>query len=836
MLNTSGCIFIDRVRNYNLLSHYPTYNIEVSNPCVTGDTLILTKNGYKRIDSIVNTEQDVWNGYQFSKVVPKITGYNQKMLRIHVSNGMSIDCTRYHKFVLSNGNRVKAEDLIIGDKLKKWEYPVIEGNLKLSNAYTKGFYSGDGTTGKNEIALYGEKMKLLDRLAHKGFNTCGGRILCRLQDDDYDKTFVPTSEYTVASRLEWLSGIVDSDGNRNSDEGSIAISSIDKMFLEKIQLMLSTMGVSSHITLMREGGYKLLPKNNDTNDYGEYLCKDCYRLTISGFYVKFLIDMGFTTHRVDLSNIHPNRNAARFIFITKVEEIPDSPIVYCFNEPVNHTGIFNGIMTAQCAEYFGNEYNSCNLESINLYNCIKNKFTDKAEVDYEKLENLARLGIRMLDDCLDYGKSMQPLEENKKCIDKWRSVGLGVFGLADAFIALKIKYGSKESLAVASDIFNLLNMVVLDESANLAKERGTFKEYNWEYTKESPIIQALKLTPEGTKIYNKIKKYGLRNGSLISLAPTGSLSLMAGKLSGGIEPLFKVGYDRTTHAGEDKGVVFRVFARSVEDLLKLHDMPDTLTNEQVKEKFPWIVESQDIEPKYRIAMQSVIQEYVDNAISSTINLPESATVEDIFNIYTTAWKQGLKGVTVFRDNCKRGNLLGVKKKENKPKKEFDYIVPVKRRGVEEIASITKLQKTACVPKFYTHVSKTDDGHVFEIFANASSGCASNQGTITRLVSMALRSGIKVEEILKELRANKCPACTALKNKGHKDIADSCGSVIANAIESAYNSDLKANIEKKHEVTDAGEKKYAKCPECGKYTVIPEAHCWTCTECGASGCS
>ena len=503
---------------------------------------------------------------------------------------------------------------------------------------------------------------------------------------------------------------------------------------------------------------------------------------------------------------------------------------------LSHYPTYNIEVSNPCAEYFGNEYNSCNLESINLYNCIKNKFTDKAEVDYEKLENLARLGIRMLDDCLDYGKSMQPLEENKKCIDKWRSVGLGVFGLADAFIALKIKYGSKESLAVASDIFNLLNMVVLDESANLAKERGTFKEYNWEYTKESPIIQALKLTPEGTKIYNKIKKYGLRNGSLISLAPTGSLSLMAGKLSGGIEPLFKVGYDRTTHAGEDKGVVFRVFARSVEDLLKLHDMPDTLTNEQVKEKFPWIVESQDIEPKYRIAMQSVIQEYVDNAISSTINLPESATVEDIFNIYTTAWKQGLKGVTVFRDNCKRGNLLGVKKKENKPKKEFDYIVPVKRRGVEEIASITKLQKTACVPKFYTHVSKTDDGHVFEIFANASSGCASNQGTITRLVSMALRSGIKVEEILKELRANKCPACTALKNKGHKDIADSCGSVIANAIESAYNSDLKANIEKKHEVTDAGEKKYAKCPECGKYTVIPEAHCWTCTECGASGCS
>ena len=212
-----------------------------------------------------------------------------------------------------------------------------------------------------------------------------------------------------------------------------------------------------------------------------------------------------------------------------------------------------------CAEFFGNAYNSCNLESINLYNCIKNKFEDNAEVDFDKLERLTRLGVRMLNDCLDYGRGMQPLDGNKKCIDKWRSIGLGVFGVADALVAMKIKYGSDEALDFIAGVFDCINIVALDESCNVAKSTKPFGMYDWAKTKESPLIKALLLTNDGKIVYNKIRKYGLANGTLLSIAPNGSISLMAGKLSGGIEPLFKVGYDRTTHAGEDKGVVFHIF-------------------------------------------------------------------------------------------------------------------------------------------------------------------------------------------------------------------------------------------------------------------------------------
>lgn len=492
-----------------------------------------------------------------------------------------------------------------------------------------------------------------------------------------------------------------------------------------------------------------------------------------------------------------------------------------------------------CAEFFGNGYNSCNLESINLYNCIKNKFEDNAEIDFDKLEKLTRLGVRMLNDCLDYGRDMQPLDGNKKCIDKWRSIGLGVFGVADALIAMKIKYGSKEAFSFISDVFNHINIVALDESCNIAKETKPFSMYDWDKTKESPIIQALLLSKEGKKVYNKIKKYGLANGTLLSIAPNGSISLMAGKLSGGIEPLFKIGYDRTTHSGEDKGVVFRVFARSVEDLLAYKGLPMTFTNDEIKKMFPWIVESQDITPIDRISMQAIAQEYVDNAISSTINLPPETGWEEIYEIYLNAWKQKLKGVTVFVDGCKRGNLLGVTQNSDDKKQEFDYIEPVNRRGVKEIASVTSRSKTACVPKFYTHVSKTDDGHVFEVFTNTSAGCTSNQNTITRLVSLALRSGIKVDEIIKELRANKCPACQALKRRGEKDIADSCGAVVANAIESAYKKEAVMKTEKTVDkpvqvVYNNNEKRM--CPECGTGVIRPEAHCWICDNCGASGCN
>lgn len=486
-----------------------------------------------------------------------------------------------------------------------------------------------------------------------------------------------------------------------------------------------------------------------------------------------------------------------------------------------------------CAEYFGNDGNSCLLQSINLYNIVCNKFTDDVYIDYNKLERLVRLSIRMMNQTQDYGYDMLPLDKNRKNVDDWRSIGLGVFGLADMLVAMKIKYGSKEALEVISDIFNKINLWALDESCNEAQKYGTYGKYNWESQKKSPLIQALLLSDEGKQIYDKIEKYGLRNSSLLSCAPTGTISLFMGRFSGGVEPLFKCGYDRTSHQGEHKNIVFRVFAHSIEDLLKYHNLPLTLSNEEIKEKFDWVVESEDITPINRIAVQSVMNEYIDNAISSTINLPNSATWKDIYDIYINAWRQKCKGITVFRDGCSRGNILGVKE-QNESVFKYDSIEPVSRRGVKEVQGATFRLQTACVDKFYLHINKTDEGELFEVFANPSSGCQSNIGTITRLVSMALRSGIKVEEICKELRAMKCPACQALKARGENDIELSCGNAIAHAIEMAYNKDIKMVTSHIKDI-DNSKEGLLECPQCHEKTLRPEGKCFTCSNCGYSRC-
>ena len=480
-----------------------------------------------------------------------------------------------------------------------------------------------------------------------------------------------------------------------------------------------------------------------------------------------------------------------------------------------------------CGEYLGNGGNSCNLGSINLYNMVDNKFTDKAHVNFDKLTVTVDTAVRMLDEILDYGYDMQPLDINRKCIKNWRAIGLGVFGLADALVAMGIRYGSEESRIFVSNVMDHILEQALKTSADLAKTKGTFEKYDWEKTKKSQVVMAYK----GTDVYDKIQEYGLRNGSLISIAPTGTISLFAGRFTGGVEPMYKIGYERTTHSTEDQHKHFFVYARGVEDLLKFHHMDaESAPVDAINKKFPFVVESHEIDPMERVALQGVMQDYVDNAISSTVNLPNSATWEEIYDIYINAWQQGLKGITVFRDGCKRGNILGVteeKPKETTKSPQYNTIVPAKRRDKKRIEGATFRQSTSCVSSMYVTVNKTDDGDVFEVFTNPSGGCKSNIGTITRLISLALRSGIKVEKVIEELRENKCPACQVLRRQG-KDVSLSCANAIADAMEQM--------ITGKDEVDDVEtSEEFKECPECHKKTLRPEGKCWTCSSCGYNAC-
>lgn len=533
--------------------------------------------------------------------------------------------------------------------------------------------------------------------------------------------------------------------------------------------------------------------------------------------------------------------------------------------------------TNPCGEFAGSEYNACNLGSINLYNFVDNPYTDTAHFNTERFCDTVKNAVTALDEILDYGYELQPLDKNRKCIDDWRSIGLGIFGMADMFVAMGIKYGSQKSIELIASIMRNMQTTAYATSAKLGAEKGSFGKFDKEKFNKSDMVHEIQY--RFTSRVAKDLSQNMRNGTLLSIAPTGSISMLF-RESGGVEPYYQVSYDRTTHVLEKEGKSFHINMLAVENLLKFRGYNlNELTAEQIKEKFPYIVDTYDIDPKDRVDLQSTMQAYVDNAISSTINLKESATVDDIFNLYLQAWASGCKGITIFRDNCKRINILGtdhgVKRAdvENKevenpvPKveiikepvtvadmqsRQLDNLEPVKRNGVKSLWGRTFVYHTACVRNFYVTVN-VKDNHIFEVFVGAETGCQANISTIARLTSYALRLGGKALDIADELSNANCPACSYLMRSGRKDISKSCASCIASAIRDIYKDlqenktaleDAKNTFEKAlteetqkaiHEVKGDIHNGKMKCPECGEYTLIPDGKCAYCNNCGYSKC-
>lgn len=470
-----------------------------------------------------------------------------------------------------------------------------------------------------------------------------------------------------------------------------------------------------------------------------------------------------------------------------------------------------------CAEYTGSAYNACNLGSINLYNMVNQPFTTDATFNIVKFKSAVRLGVKALDEILDYGLDNQPLPENKQAVLDYRAIGLGVFALGDMLVAMGIRYGSQRSLELVDSIMEVMLRTALETSCELAKTKGTFGKYQWEYIKESLLIEQYK----DSELYWDIQEFGLRNGSLLSVAPTGSIATMTG-LSGGVEPLYAISYDRTTHSLEKEKKNFRVFAKSIDHLLKNKGIDFDDLNEE------YVVTSHKINPIDRVKLQATMQKYVDNAISSTVNLNNSATVDDVLNTYITAWNLGCKGLTVFRDGCARTSILGKTEEKTVNYHKLDTIVPIKRNTLKQIQGSTIAGHTACAKNLYTTVNHKD-GDIFEVFTAVSQGCKSNISTITRLASLALRSGVKVSDVVHELKANVCPACVVLKQQGKKEISNSCGTCIGEAIEVAY---------KQLKNTDAIQKEtqgLLACPQCKEPTLRSEGKCFNCSACGYSKC-
>lgn len=471
---------------------------------------------------------------------------------------------------------------------------------------------------------------------------------------------------------------------------------------------------------------------------------------------------------------------------------------------------FHILTTNPCAELPLGAWGSCNLGSINLAKFVD---MDEGQFCWGPFIDTVHVAVRALNDALDYSYDKQPYEENRKYIRDWRPIGLGVFGYADMLVELGLEYGSEKALEFTGRLFRCLVNEAVKASAFLSNDYfNTFAEYNYDKTAKSEFFQSL---DDDTKAC--VMKYGLLNGQIISVAPTGSISLLAGRYTGGCEPIYKLYYERTTHKLEEQGKTFRVFAHSIEDLLERNELPMDTSAEDIKKMFPYVVESHDIEPIKRVLTQAIMQRYVDNSISSTVNLPESATPDKIFAIYDAAWQAGCKGITVFRDNCARGNILGLSKKEEKPIILHDSIRPERRGDIGTLIGRTYTQVMGDGTKLYITVNWKDD-KMFEIFVNSERHKDEVDG-ITRLISLSMRCGVSIDAIIKQL---------------FKLNTDSVGFAVGMTLNDAYTLDSHEPIVQEVEVEDRP--RDMECPECHSKNVKLSGHCWQCDSCGASGCA
>ncbi len=480
--------------------------------------------------------------------------------------------------------------------------------------------------------------------------------------------------------------------------------------------------------------------------------------------------------------------------------------------------------TNPCGEQPLPEFTACNLGNINLAAFVD----ENGEFDYNELKEISAISTRFLDNVITYNFPNHALEEIKTAVGNDRRVGLGITALGDTLVKMGIKYDSEEALDTVDKIMKVIRDAAYIESINLAEEKGAYPQFDWEGYSKSKFVKAL---PRSIK--SRIKESGIRNCTLITVPPVGTGSIVA-ETSSGVEPIYQISYERRVkdHDGHSFNT-YKVYHPLIKQLFD--------TNENLPE---WVVTAYDIDPFFRVKMQGTIQKYTDSSISSTVNLPEDTPVETINDIYISAYKAGLKGITVYREGSREGILISEKEVKAEPVAEGKKLNPRYRPTLT--SGVTQRVRTG-EGNLYITINEDERGicEVFTTIGKAGGNAQAQSEAVSRLISLALRSGLNPHEVVKQLKGISGPS--PVWQDG--DVILSTPDAIGKALEK-YLVDRTPKDDQKEEssgftflegttetleATQPVVQSYTLCIECGS-TMTHENGCMICKHCGYSKCS
>lgn len=321
---------------------------------------------------------------------------------------------------------------------------------------------------------------------------------------------------------------------------------------------------------------------------------------------------------------------------------------------MSHDPSFEFAGVNPCAEETLPAFGSCNLSSINLSQYVKHPFTKYARFEFEKFGEMVRNGVIYLNEVLDENMKLHPLEQQREMSEELRQIGLGIMGLADMFIKMGVRYGSSESISLIHQIGRIMINEALRQSALLAEKDGPFPRFKLDSVLQSPFLQE----NADADVLELIKEHGLRNSQLLTIPPTGSIATLVG-CSNGVEPIFQVAYTRKSESLHNEDTYYKVFTPIIKDYMDENNL-------SYEDELPeFIVTTSNLDYKERIEVQATWQQYIDASISSTVNVPNEFTVEEVEELYLHAGERGLKGITIYRDGCARSGILITDHKKNK---------------------------------------------------------------------------------------------------------------------------------------------------------------------------